>query len=148
MREIYHSSVKFTRTSVKGLLYCDALNDNVVPDNTSGKFDCITSSACLEGACLTLDSFRKSLKRVSGLLRDGHVVIFCFLGDEHYDVGDKIFGALSLCEDEVVTAFRNAGFIDIQSRAKNYSMAEKEHYGEADAHGGCLTLYACKSPVS
>ena len=124
---------------MKGVLYCDVLNDNVVPDNTSGKFDCITSSACLDAACTTHDSFRKSLRRISGLLNEGgHVAILCFLGDSiDYDVGDKTFAGLSLTKDDVLSAYKEADFGNIQSREKTYTVAENVQWG-------FLTLCASK----
>ena len=116
------------------------LRENIVGCD---QFDCVTTAGCLEGVCQDVASFRQGVKRLRNLLKDeGYIIAFIFLGDEHYNVGEKMFGALSLSAADVEGAFKDAGFKDIVTRANVYD--EHAKYGDEDVHEGFITVFARK----
>ena len=43
--------VEMLRSKIKDVLFCDVEDPNLLPEWTGGKFDIITSNACIEQIC-------------------------------------------------------------------------------------------------
>ncbi|KAL3871351.1 hypothetical protein ACJMK2_039358 [Sinanodonta woodiana] len=101
------------RQKTKHIVKCDVTKENpVVSTPVDGiVFDAITSSLCLEIACLTLDDYAKSVGYMRNLLKpDGHLVLVGVLEDTFYTVGEYRFINLPIKKDELREIWQKEGF--------------------------------------
>ena len=100
-----------------GLSTCD-VNDLNCPilSGKNNEYDIIFSSLCLEAACLTIDIFNETIKRLVRLLKPGGLLLLATVRNEtFYYVGKEKFFCLPLDERKVEEALRGTGeLVDIQ----------------------------------
>jgi len=105
-----------TRAAVKSVVPIDVnLSNPLNPDDflsPKQQFDCLSSTLCLEAACLTFEAFQNAIKNLSGLLRPGgHFILTGVLGQTYYKVNDDIFfPTLTLELSQIKLAFQICGF--------------------------------------
>ncbi|CAF0942214.1 unnamed protein product [Rotaria sordida] len=69
-------------------------------------FDIIFSSLTFEAACLSIDHFIQTIKRLWNMLRPGGMMLVCSTKNEtNYMVGNEIFPCIQLNEENVTEAF-------------------------------------------
>ncbi|KAG8569250.1 hypothetical protein GDO81_014318 [Engystomops pustulosus] len=122
------------RRKVTKVLKCDALAEKPYGAEPMPQADCITSCLCLEVPCKDLETFTNILKKLKELLKPGgHVVIQSVLKCSFYYVGKKRFSSLSLSEDELEKAFREAGYeivkIKVIPRTDKLGIDFSDHVG-------------------
>ncbi|KFM62408.1 Indolethylamine N-methyltransferase, partial [Stegodyphus mimosarum] len=104
------------RSSVKEVIPCDVLDDQVIPEEYSkSRFDSILTSLTFECAAASWDSYSKILGRVNHLLRPGgKLLMLGATGCSYWQVGDNWFFCLPMEETDVQRALQINGFGDIR----------------------------------
>ena len=99
------------RNKILDIVYCDVLSAGIIENNESN-FDCITTSLCLENACVTEDHFRSAIKNIYSLLNDnGYVIIIGDLQESTYTLLDgTTFNALSVTKQLLENTLTQTGF--------------------------------------
>lgn len=70
---------------------------------------------CLEEACMTFDSYKKTIERLYVLLKKGGLIILIHGRNQTYYIQNKHHHfTLSLNEDNVTETLNEAGFVEIQ----------------------------------
>ena len=101
------------------------------------RYDIILSSLCLEDACLTLDTYKATIKRLSLLLKPGGFILLTHgRNQSFYTVVDKSFFALPINERDVRDALEQANFTDIHVKS---AAKPRDNFADAD---GFLIAYA------
>ncbi|CAF4306137.1 unnamed protein product [Rotaria sp. Silwood2] len=121
-----------------GLSTCD-VNDPNCPI-LSGKhndYDIIFSSLCLEAACLTVEIFNETIKRLVRLLKPGGLILLAMVRNESfYYVHEEKFFCLPLDETTVEKALRaTKEVVDIHIDSLNTSTEDQQRNTIADLDG-------------
>ncbi|CAF1490499.1 unnamed protein product [Adineta ricciae] len=116
----------------KRLKCADVNGDHCPVLNGQDRYDVILSSLCLDYACLTLETYKNTLKRMKNLLKPGGCVILTHGRNQtFYTVLDKDFFALPVDEKKVHDALAEAGFTDIQVTGID---KPRNKYADADGY--------------
>ncbi|KAM6158952.1 nicotinamide N-methyltransferase [Rhynchocyon petersi] len=99
------------RRTVKQVLKCDVTQSQPLGPVSLPPADCLLTTLCLDAACPDLPTYRSALKNLSSLLKPGgFLVIVDALKSSYYMIGEQRFSSLSLGQEAVETAVREAGY--------------------------------------
>ncbi|XP_029840590.3 nicotinamide N-methyltransferase isoform X2 [Ixodes scapularis] len=99
-----------TRAAIKKVIPCNVLDPSVLPEEHDERFDVVLSSLCFATASRDEETFRRVMRNVSRLIRDGGHLIFCGIaGSTEYTVAGIKFPELSLTKAMVEDALSGAG---------------------------------------
>lgn len=142
IEQVEANSLKFiearTRDAIRAIVRIDVLDDDPLGKTWFQRFDCILTSLCLESACRDLESYEKSLKSLTRLLKpNGVFIITGTLNQTFYKVGDTKWPVLSLNLDTILEIFNRNGYII------EFSMSDPlQHY--SDLSGSHLVIARLK----
>ncbi|XP_064620546.1 indolethylamine N-methyltransferase-like [Lineus longissimus] len=133
------------RQAIKHVVPCDVHQDNPLAPLVFEPFDVITSSLCLEAACLDEPSYRKAVKRLASLLKPGGLLIIGGVhGQSFYSVAKETFSSLPTSKQMIESVFADAGLGDFRWFVDDI---EKGEYDKAigdvfDAPADCTGIFA------
>ncbi|CAF1196122.1 unnamed protein product [Rotaria sp. Silwood1] len=112
-----------------GLSTCN-VNDPHCPilSGKANDYDIIFSSLCLEAACLTIEIFDETIKRLVRLLKPGGLLLLAMVrNNSYYYVNGEKFFCLPLDEKKVEKALRATGeLVDIHIDSWNATIDDKQ----------------------
>jgi hypothetical protein len=119
------------RQVVKQVLKCDVTQSQPLGGVPLPQADCLLSTLCLDAACPDLPTYRTALKNLSSLLKPGgFLVIIDVLKSSYYMVGEQRFSSLSLDQEEVEAAVKEAGYtieqFEVISQSYSSTTADNE----------------------
>ncbi|XP_020035708.1 nicotinamide N-methyltransferase [Castor canadensis] len=119
------------RQVVKQVLKCDVTQSQPLGEVPLPQADCLLSTLCLDAACPDLPTYRTALKNLSSLLKPGgFLVIIDVLKSSYYMVGEQRFSSLSLDQEEVEAAVKEAGYtieqFEVISQSYSSTTADNE----------------------
>jgi SAM-dependent methyltransferase len=121
-----------------GLSTCD-INDPNCPilNGQENEYDIIFSSLCLEAACLTIESFNETIKRLVRLLKPGGLLLLLMVRNQSfYYVNQEIFFCLSLNETKVEQALNKTNeLVDIHIDCSETTVEDKQRNTKSDFDG-------------
>ncbi|XP_054448233.1 nicotinamide N-methyltransferase [Pteronotus mesoamericanus] len=99
------------RKTIKQVLKCDVTQSQPLGAVSLPPADCLLSTLCLHAACPDLSAYCTALRNLSGLLKPGgYLVIMDALKSSYYVVGEQRFSSLSLGQEAIEAAVREAGY--------------------------------------
>ncbi|XP_049713047.1 nicotinamide N-methyltransferase [Elephas maximus indicus] len=119
------------RRAVKQVLKCDVTQSRPMGPVSLPLADCLLTTLCLDAACPDLSTYHMALKNLSSLLKPGgFLVIVDALKSSYYMIGEQRFSSLSLGQEAVETAVREAGYtveqFHVISQSYSPTMADNE----------------------
>ena len=137
-----------TREAIKEVVSCDINNDDTLLGPSKGSYDFIISSLCLESACMTMQSYIKSVRNLCGLIKPGgKLFLNGVLGETFYILKGLKFFCLSLTQEEITEALKAAGMeIEFFDQIQKGEMGEMEEYDDISDYDGIFWLLAVKKP--
>jgi len=114
------------RSSVKTVVHCDVLDDQVVPPEISKEpYDVVLSCLTLETAATTKESYSAILGRIRKLLKPkGKLVLIGPIDCTYWKVGNNRFHCLQLQPEDIQRALEENNYGDIDFRIKTRSVDE------------------------
>ena len=121
------------RNKIVDIVYCDVLSAGIIENNISN-FDCITTSLCLETACVTEDHFRSAIKNIYSLLNDtGYLIIIGDLQESTYTLLDgTTFKSLNVTKQFLENTLTQTGFMI--KKLITLDQENKSNYYNANGH--------------
>ncbi|XP_006890932.1 PREDICTED: nicotinamide N-methyltransferase [Elephantulus edwardii] len=120
------------RQVVKQVLKCDVTQSQPLGPVSLPLADCLLTTLCLDAACPDLPTYRAALRNLGNLLKPGgFLVIVDALRSSYYMIGERRFSSLSLSQEAVETAVREAGYTIEQFRviSLSYSATTADNEG-------------------
>ena len=103
--------VEMLRSKIKGVLFCDVKDQNFLPEWTEGKFDIITSNACIENIVKSVEEFQSIINRIKSLLNHkGFFVTMANLKCNFYIIDGKRYPSFPITEQNIESSLENTGF--------------------------------------
>jgi len=121
------------RKNVSCVVQGDLLAETVLPleelkaHGASTPFDLVISVLCIETVAIDYESYVKILKTINGLLRQGGGLIVCgYENGSRWIIGQSAFNHVKLSMEQILNAFKEAGFgnIDVKTMKKMESEYE------------------------
>jgi nicotinamide N-methyltransferase/phenylethanolamine N-methyltransferase/methyltransferase len=129
-----------------GLSTCD-VNDSNCPilNGKENDYDIILSSLCLEAACLTIEIFNETIKRLVRLLKSGGLLLLLMVRNESfYYVNQEKFFCLPLDETKVKQALdQTNGIVDVYIDSSDTMIDDQQRNTESDFDGK-MVIHAYK----
>jgi hypothetical protein len=111
-RESVRARENQIRQSVTQVMRCDANR----PDPLNGinwQYDVLVSNFCAESATNDRAQWRRFVRNITSLLKPGGKLVMSTLkGADSYAVGDEIFPAVFILEDDLIEVLCHAGFVE------------------------------------
>ncbi|XP_007934713.1 nicotinamide N-methyltransferase [Orycteropus afer afer] len=120
------------RRAVKQVLKCDVTQSQPLGPVSLPLADCLLTTLCLDAACPDLLTYCTALKNLSSLLKPGgFLVIIDALKSSYYMIGEQRFSSLSLGQEAVEAAVREAGYTIEQFHviSQSYSSTTADNEG-------------------
>ncbi|XP_004689302.1 PREDICTED: nicotinamide N-methyltransferase [Condylura cristata] len=119
------------RQVVKQVLKCDVTQSQPLAEARLPLADCVLSTLCLDAACPDLPTYHAALRNLSSLLKPGgFLVLVDALKSSYYMIGEQRFSSLSLGQQAIEAAAREAGFtieqFEVISQSYSSTMANNE----------------------
>lgn len=119
------------RRVVKQVLKCDVTQRRPLGAASLPPADCLLSTLCLDAACPDLPAYRAALRNLSSLLKPGgYLVLMDALKSSYYMIGEQRFSSLSLDQEAIEAAVREAGYtieqFEVISQSYSPTMANNE----------------------
>lgn len=103
---------EMVQDKMKGVLFCDARNPNLLPGYNGEKFDIIASSACIENLVKSVEEYENILKRIKHLLNHkGFFVIMANLKCTFYYINGKKYPSFPITEQNIISSLEKTGYI-------------------------------------
>jgi len=100
------------RRKVTRVMPCDANLAEPVGGIT-WQYNVLVSNFCAESATDDREQWRRFVQNITSLLRpDGRLVLAALKGADSYSVGDKVFPAVYILEDDLRQVLRDTGFCE------------------------------------
>ncbi len=115
-RDYSHESVqareKQIRQNVTQVMSCDANRPSPLHENAR-QYDVLVSNFCAESATNDGEQWRWFVQNITSLLSPGgRLVMSALKGADSYAVGDEVFPAVFILEDDLLQALGDAGFAE------------------------------------
>lgn len=107
------------RSTIKAIVACDALQEQIIQLGYEGPYDVIMTCLCLEAACGTEEEYKSTVAKLSALLNPGgQLVIYRTEGEKTFDLHldsslSEKFQVLDVSEEMMKTFLTEAGLKDI-----------------------------------
>ena len=103
--------MEMLQNKIKDVVFCNIRNPNLLPDWTGGKFDIITSNACIENVVKSVEEYESVLKRIKCLLNHkGFFVTMANLECTFYYIDGKRYPSFPITEQDIVSSLERTGF--------------------------------------
>lgn len=99
------------RKKIKKFLKCDAFKEDPIHPKYRGYYDVVSSNFVSESITNSKKAWKNIMRNITSMLKDGGVLIITFLKDaEYYKIGDKIFPAANIHENDVKRVLKKLNF--------------------------------------
>ncbi len=107
------------RRKVTQIMPCDA-NLSHPLNGVTRQYDILVSNFCAESATDDREQWRKFVRNITSLLKPGGTLVLSALkGADSYAVGDKVFPAVYILEDNLIQALSENGFCEDSIRIES-----------------------------
>lgn len=111
----FHSVTKRedeVRARVKRIMRCDA-NRRYPIDQTACQYDVLVTNFCAESATTDRRQWNRFVRNITSLIKPGGQIIMSALkGADSYAVGQEVFPAVHIMEEDLIEALCEAGFVE------------------------------------
>jgi len=111
-RESVKAREKQIRQNVTRVMRCDANHPSPLNGNTR-QYDLLVSNFCAESVTNDREQWRSFVENITSLLKPGGKLVMSALkGADSYAVGNEVFPAVFILEDDLIQALGDAGFAE------------------------------------
>ncbi|KAM4807806.1 indolethylamine N-methyltransferase-like [Rhinophrynus dorsalis] len=101
------------RKTIKHIRKCDFTKENPIDPVVLEKADCVLIVWGLTAISKDYESFCSNMKKIASMLKlGGHLIMFGSINTSYFVIGDQKYHALSINEESVTEALRDAGFAE------------------------------------
>jgi len=103
---------RIIRRKVTRVMSCDA-NRTTPVEGITWQYDVLVSNFCAESATNDWEQWRTFVQNITSLIKPrGKLVLSALKGADSYSVGDKVFPAVFVLEDDLAQVLRDVGFCE------------------------------------
>ena len=103
------------RKITKAVVHCDINHDPPIERGYDGLYDVVMCSLVIAGVSRTPEKYSSNILRLSQLVKPGGRIFFYDAANKigYYTIGDRNFPNIYTTDEFALTAFRDAGFVNI-----------------------------------